>query len=96
MSDLQPRDSFVTDPREVRRLTGQNQRILQALQQGPQTARALSAISLKYTSRISEIRRAGHDIRCEERGGISIYRLITAPPQAQGHDLNAPQDGRLL
>jgi hypothetical protein len=92
VSDLQPRDSHVTDPAEIRRLTGQSAAILARLQQGPATARELSALSLKYTSRISDLRKAGYDVRCREDAetGVSTYTLdavpASEPGQTQGHD----------
>ncbi len=88
---MQPRDSFVTDPSEIRRLTGQAAAILARLQRGPATARELSALSLKYTSRVSDLRAAGYDVKCsdDEVTGLSTYVLVpaeTAP--TQGHDTN--------
>jgi hypothetical protein len=100
VSDLQPRDSHVTDPAELRRLTGQSAAILARLQRGPATARELSALSLKYTSRISDLRKAGYDVRCREDAetGVSTYTLdvpASEPGQTQGHNTNAPSEGRL-
>jgi hypothetical protein len=101
VSDLQPRDSFVTDPTELRRLTGQSAAILARLKQGPATARELSALALKYTGRISDLREAGYVITCEDDPvtGKSRYRLIEEPqptPTSGPHDLNVAQPGRLL
>ena len=79
------RDSHVTQPAEVKRLAGQSLRIVQRLQQGPATNRELSQISLKYTSRCSDLKKAGYDIRAE-RGyepGLWIYTLV-APEQVLG------------
>lgn len=86
---IQPRDSFVTDPAEIRRLSGQSARILQRLQEGPATARELAALSLKYTSRVSDLRKAGHDVRCREEGGKSTYWLVKPRTEWHGHDLNS-------
>ena len=70
------RDSHVLEPVEIQRLSGQNDRILAALRAGPKTARDLAAISLKYTSRISDLRKAGYVVRCDEKpGGLSVYSL---------------------
>lgn len=72
-----PSDTFVTAPAEIRRLSGQNKRILERLQAGPATARELAALSLKYTSRVSDLRKRGYVIRCDEdqTSGQSWYRL---------------------
>ena len=69
-----------TDPHvqteDVPRLTGQNLAILQRLFSGSATNRELAVISLKYTSRISDIRDAGYIVECERlKGGLSVYRL---------------------
>lgn len=34
----------------------------------------LSRIALKYTSRISDLRGLGHDIRCQQEGNSGLYR----------------------
>lgn len=70
-----PRDPHVSaDDRP--RLTGQNAAILERLRRGPATNRDLAEISLKYTSRVSDLRAAGYRIACERRpGGLSIYTL---------------------
>ncbi|NLX57310.1 MAG: hypothetical protein GXY58_19545 [Planctomycetaceae bacterium] len=49
------------------RLTGQNAAILERLKRGPATNRELAAISLKYTSRISDLRAAGYDVVVVDR-----------------------------
>ena len=69
-----------TDPNVIEsdehRLTGQNARILEMLQEGAVTAAELSAIALKYTSRISDLRKAGYRITCHRiDGGNNVYRL---------------------
>lgn len=70
------RDSHVTEPSELRRLSGQNLRILERLQRGPATNRELAAISLKYTSRVSDLRAAGYDVQADRKaGGLTVYRL---------------------
>jgi hypothetical protein len=64
------------DPADVGRLTGQNLKIIERLRQGPATNRELSLISLKYTGRVSDCRRAGYKIVCEKRdGGLTVYSL---------------------
>jgi hypothetical protein len=57
----------------------QNNRILDRLRLGRMTSREMSRISLKYTSRISELRSGNYDIRVvsiDRRSGLSIYALF--------------------
>ncbi len=65
-------------PADTDRLTGQNAAILERLRTGPATNVELAAISLKYTSRISDLRANGHSIVCR-RGdaGVNEYVLET-------------------
>lgn len=72
---IAPSDPSVNDE-DKPRLTGQNNAILMALKSGPQTNIELAAIALKYTSRISDLRAAGHRIT-NERGvnGVTTYTL---------------------
>jgi uncharacterized protein YmfQ (DUF2313 family) len=68
----------VPRPEEARRLSGQCAAILQRLHQGPATNRELAGLSLKYTSRLSDLRAAGYDVRVVERdyaSGRTVYRL---------------------
>lgn len=93
MRAIHPRDSHVTEPSEIRRLTGQNARILARLKQGPATARELAALSLKYTSRISDLRDAGYNIPAPAKApnGLSTYYLVKPAPQdapSTPHDVN--------
>jgi hypothetical protein len=63
---------------ERKRLTRQNGAILARLEQGPASNHELAMISLKYTSRISEIRQAGYPVRIVSRDyetGRTIYEL---------------------
>ena len=70
-----PRDPHV-QPQDERRLSGQNAVILDLLRQGSCTNVELARVSLKYTSRISDLRAAGHTVVCERhKGGVTIYRL---------------------
>jgi len=66
---------------ERKRFKGQAAKILARLEQGPATNRELAAISLKYTSRISQLRlEMGCDIRCSPRNyetGATVYTLWT-------------------
>jgi hypothetical protein len=51
------------------------------LRQGPRTNVELSSVALKYTSRLSDIRKAGFDVRCERmHGGLTKYTLIGRVP----------------
>ena len=88
-----PRDSHVTHPAEIRRAMSAGVRILARLEQGPATARELADITLKYTQRLSDLRKAGYDVQCSEAaGGLSTYYLRGA----RGFNQNAPRDGRLV
>lgn len=66
-----------TDPNvrrgDVRRITGQNLAILERLRRGPARNSELAILSLKYTSRISDLRAAGYAIT--ESAGL--YTLST-------------------
>jgi len=76
-----PRSIPPTDPQveliETPRLRGQNAAILERLQQGPATNRELSGLSLKYTSRISDLRAAGYTVDCsqDKATGLNVYTL---------------------
>jgi len=72
---IHPRDPN-TNPTDEHRLSGQNKLILDALADGPKTNKQLAFFSLKYTSRISDLRAAGYVIDCERlQGGLTLYRL---------------------
>ena len=72
---LSPRDPH-THPADVSRLTGQNAAILARLQRGPATNVELAGIALKYTSRVSDLRKAGYRVECERGvGGVTVYEL---------------------
>ena len=59
------------------RLDSQCDRMLARLQKGPATNVELSGISLKYTSRVTDLRQLGHIIECEKRmSGVTVYRLM--------------------
>jgi hypothetical protein len=85
-----PRDPNVAGIAEKRRLSGQNAAILARLRQGPATNAELAAISLKYTSRNSDLRRAGYPVEVisrDRKTGVVVYALISDPdvdPQGQG------------
>ena len=62
---------------DVPRLSAQCETILARLRIGTATNYELAAIALKYTSRVSDLRKAGHDIRCERLGGgVTRYELF--------------------
>lgn len=62
---------------DVPRLTGQCLAILDRLRKGPATNVELAALSLKYTSRISDLRAAGHTIKCKRLPeGLTTYTLV--------------------
>lgn len=64
---------------ERARLSNQCSMILGRLMQGRATNRELSGISLKYTSRNSDLRQRGHDIRIVHRNrttGLVWYALF--------------------
>ena len=74
---ITPRDTHLAKA-ERPRLAGQNLAILERLQCGPATNRALAKISLKYTSRISDLRAAGYDVRvvsADRKTGVTVYEL---------------------
>ena len=69
-------DRFLVHRAAVYTVTGQNAIILRLLERGPQTNVALADVSLKYTSRISDLRAAGYRIVCQRVGhGVTEYRL---------------------
>lgn len=60
------------------RLNAQCGQILDRLSRGPATNEELSQIALKYTSRISDLRKRGHRIDCTRQGrGLTRYSLMT-------------------
>lgn len=75
---FQPCDHNVTSE-EAPRLSKQCAAILTRLQQGPATNRELAEMSLKYTSRISDLRAAGYEVEVTSRDhatGLNIYELV--------------------
>lgn len=66
---------------ERKRLSAQSQAILDRLRRGPATNYELAQIALKYTSRLSDCRKAGYDVRMVSRNyetGVTLYRLEVA------------------
>lgn len=63
------------------RRPSQAEKILDRLRLGPATNAELAAISLKYTSRISDLRAKGFDVQVVEQDratGVTIYELEEA------------------
>lgn len=76
---IKPADPQVTGV-ERERTEDQCHRIIERLKQGPATNDELSAIARKYTSRISDLRKAGYVIECFDRNhatGLTRYRLVS-------------------
>ena len=74
---IQPCDPNVRSE-DVPRLSKQCQQILDALRRRPMTNQELSEISLKYTSRVSDLRAAGYVIvnaRMPGGNGLTTYFL---------------------
>lgn len=66
---------------EAPRLSAQCQAILDRLKTGPVTNKELAGISLKYTGRISDLRKNGFTVECfvrDHTSGVSWYRLEVA------------------
>ncbi len=71
-------DAELARDQEVKRLGGQCAKILERLRRGRVSNDELSRISRKYTSRISDLRQAGHDVRCvshDRATGLAFYEL---------------------
>jgi hypothetical protein len=74
---------------DAARLSGQCERILMRLRQGPATNHELAQIALKYTSRIDEVRRflahkTGEQLIAKrESGGVWNYEITPPPGSAQ-------------
>jgi hypothetical protein len=69
-------------PSERPRLSRQNQAILERLRRGTATNDELARLARKYTSRVSDLRAAGYDVRMIEHDhvtGITRYQLIGEP-----------------
>jgi hypothetical protein len=66
------------EPEERPRLGGQCRAILERLRRGRATNRELAGISLKYTGRISDLRKSGYEIVVVSRDrktGLTWYEL---------------------
>jgi hypothetical protein len=67
------------DPAARPRLSRQCRLILARLRRGPATNRELAALALKYTGRISDLRKRGHDVRLlsqDHESGVAVYGLV--------------------
>lgn len=60
---------------ESGRMSAQCQAILERLQRRPAMSSELAQLSLKYTSRISDLRQRGHKITCTKHAGEWWYTL---------------------
>lgn len=66
--------------KDAPRLSAQCHAILKLLVDGPVTNRQLAVVALKYTSRLSDLRAAGHTITCKHlHDGLTEYRLEANP-----------------
>lgn len=74
------------EPVELARLNRQCQRIAQRLMAGPATNTELAQLALKYTSRISDLRDLGWDIRKQSHDhatGVVVYAWHPPGPLVQ-------------
>lgn len=68
---------------DMKRLSGHCSKIIERLLKGPALNSELSEISLKYTGRISDLRKRGYHIECERvDGGVTRYTLQQDAPKA--------------
>ena len=93
-----PRDPTVTAPCARRRFSGQCARMIQLLLSRPVSNKELAGISLKYTSRISDLREYGYLIVCTEdpaKNGVCWYtaRDLRRSPRP-GYSLAARGESR--
>lgn len=70
---LAPRDPHVRTS-DAPRIRGQNLAVLLRLRERPATSAELAAISLKYTGRVSDLRKAGAEIIYD--GERAVYVLV--------------------
>ena len=79
--DVKPSIRFADtriEPEEKPRLSRQCRLILERLRMGPASNKELAGIALKYTGRISDLRKSGYDIRLvsqDKKSGLAIYEL---------------------
>lgn len=78
MTATDPGVSAASQPR----LSRQCQLILDRLRQGPATNHELAGLALKYTSRLSDLRKAGYSVTCVAHNrvtGVATYELTPEP-----------------
>lgn len=81
-TDAAPADPPPCDPNversDVRRLAGQNAAILELLREKREVPNyELNKISMKYTGRLSDLRKAGYNVQISRRdGAVHWYSLI--------------------
>jgi len=72
---LPPTDPNVI-PADSHKLSGQNAAILRRLRIGAASSLTLAGLALKYSSRISDLRKHGYVIHCERmQDGTHLYTL---------------------
>lgn len=90
--NLFPEPGWIARPRDpnvaaaaVPRLSRQCSLILERLKAGPATNAQLAAIALKYTGRISDLRKAGcvFDHQHDPMTGLVVYTLVSYPEGLQ-------------
>lgn len=77
--DLPPVANVTVPAAAVPRVTRQAREILARLRQGRATNSDLNGIAFRYSARIHELRKAGHDIRIVDRNdesGLTVYALV--------------------
>ena len=83
--EILPRDSHVTKPKEITRLTGQNLAVLNRLRKGTATRRQLGEIALNVTARISDVRAylrprgESAEVIEEHENGLTVYGIVKWP-----------------
>src|SRR5262245_45936086 len=81
---IQPRDPNVPEE-AIARLSAQCKAILERMKEGPVTNTELSKMALKYTGRISDLRKYGCVIKHthDKESGLVVYRLASYPEGLQ-------------
>jgi hypothetical protein len=84
--DIGVRDSHVTEPAEIRRLSSQNERVWARLERGPASRSELSKIAPNITARISDCRkkyrplgRSPEVVSENTTTGVTIYEIVSWP-----------------
>lgn len=82
---LTPTDKTVTNPDEIKRLTGQSYKIIDRLSDGPVTNDELTKVARKFCARLTDLRKNGYVIICyrkEYESGLTHYYLFQRPGQS--------------